>query len=110
MLIGGGLISSGIKYIGGGVFCAENQASREAAFGSGPQLCTENGEVVLGFGAPQYVGLGFSVLAMAVLIQFFGALSRMHARFLELFCMNTHERPNARAPLHARVPPLARAP
>jgi len=31
MLIGGGLIASGIKYVGGGVFCAENSESRAAA-------------------------------------------------------------------------------
>jgi NCS2 family nucleobase:cation symporter-2 len=31
MLIGGGLIGSAIKYMGGGVFCAENMESRAAA-------------------------------------------------------------------------------
>mmetsp|Transcript_20087 Transcript_20087/g.80139 ORF Transcript_20087/g.80139 Transcript_20087/m.80139 type:complete len:705 (+) Transcript_20087:131-2245(+) len=72
MLIGGSLISSGIKYVGGGVFCAENDLSRSASFGS-PQLCNENGNVVLPFGAPEYIGLGFSVIAMSVLIQFFGS-------------------------------------
>ena len=38
MLIGVSLISSGIKYVGGGVFCGENDFSRSAAFGS-PQYC-----------------------------------------------------------------------
>ncbi|KAJ8599569.1 hypothetical protein CTAYLR_004657 [Chrysophaeum taylorii] len=72
MLIGGALISTGIKYIGGGVFCAENDLSRSVSFG-GPQMCTENGNVVLPFGAPEYVGLGFSVIAMSVFLQFFGS-------------------------------------
>ena len=38
-----------------------------------PQLCEENGNVVLGFGAPEYVGLGFSVIAMSTFLQFFGS-------------------------------------
>ena len=40
MLIGASLITAGIKYVGGGVFCAENDLGRSAAFG-GPQLCNE---------------------------------------------------------------------
>jgi len=72
MLIGGSLISSGIKYVGGGVFCAENDLSRSASFGS-PQLCNENGNVVLPFGAPEYIGLGFSVIAFSTFLQFFGS-------------------------------------
>ena len=50
MLIGVSLISAGIKYVGGGVFCAENDLSRSASFGA-PQPCNENGNVVLFFGA-----------------------------------------------------------
>eukprot|EP00617_Octactis_speculum_P020968 CAMPEP_0185767660 /NCGR_PEP_ID=MMETSP1174-20130828/45475_1 /TAXON_ID=35687 /ORGANISM="Dictyocha speculum, Strain CCMP1381" /LENGTH=708 /DNA_ID=CAMNT_0028451987 /DNA_START=21 /DNA_END=2147 /DNA_ORIENTATION=- len=73
MLIGGGLISSGIKYVGGGVFCAENNESKQASIGFGPQLCNENGDVVLGFGAPEYIGLAFSVIAMSTFLQFFGS-------------------------------------
>lgn len=72
ILIGAGLTATGIKYWGGGVFCAENSLSRLAAFGS-PQLCTGNGEVVLGYGAPEYFGLGASVLLMLVLLQIFGS-------------------------------------
>ena len=59
MLIGVSLISAGIKYVGGGVFCAENDLSRSASFGA-PQPCNENGNVVLFFGAREYVGLAFS--------------------------------------------------
>mmetsp|Transcript_20709 Transcript_20709/g.26808 ORF Transcript_20709/g.26808 Transcript_20709/m.26808 type:complete len:701 (-) Transcript_20709:468-2570(-) len=72
LLIGGSLISSGIKYVGGGVFCAENDLSRSASFGS-PQFCNENGNVVLPFGSPEYVGLGFSVIAMSTFLQYFGS-------------------------------------
>merc|ERR1719487_2864581 len=72
MLIGGGLIAAGIKYLGGGVFCGENDLSKAPRFGS-PQLCNENGYVALGFGAPEYVGLGFVVIFMSVVIQIFGS-------------------------------------
>merc|ERR1719498_1646868 len=53
MLIGGGLIGAGIKYLGGGVFCAEN------------------GAVVLAYGAPEFVFLGMTVIFMSVAIQIF---------------------------------------
>merc|ERR1719181_1716973 len=66
MLIGGGLIGAGIKYLGGGVFCGENDLSKAPRFGS-PQLCNENGYVVLAFGAPEYVGLGFVVIFAALI-------------------------------------------
>ncbi|KAG8458803.1 hypothetical protein KFE25_005230 [Diacronema lutheri] len=71
-LIGMGLVATGMKYWGGGVFCAENTFSRAAAFG-GPQLCTGNGEVMLGYGAPEYFGLGLSVLLMLVALNIFGS-------------------------------------
>ena len=73
MLIGGSLIGAGIKYVGGGVFCAENNESKQAAIGFGPQLCNENGDVVLPFGSPEYVGLAFSVIFMSVVLQLFGS-------------------------------------
>jgi len=71
-LIGVSLIATGMKYWGGGVFCAENSLSRGAAFG-GPQLCTGNGEVALGFGSWQYFALGSVVLLMLVLLELFGS-------------------------------------
>lgn len=73
LLIGGGLISSGTKYLGGGVFCGENNESKMAAGLFGPQLCNENGQVVLPFGSPEYIGLGFSVIVMSTIVQFFGS-------------------------------------
>mmetsp|Transcript_54216 Transcript_54216/g.172087 ORF Transcript_54216/g.172087 Transcript_54216/m.172087 type:complete len:636 (+) Transcript_54216:123-2030(+) len=69
ILIGAGLTSAGIKYWGGGVFCAENDLS--ASFG--PILCSGNGEVVLGYGAPEYVGLGFSVIFFLIFIEIVGS-------------------------------------
>ena len=72
LLIGGGLISSGVKYMGGGVFCAEHMAERGATFGS-PQLCTGNGDVALAFGAPEYIGLSWSVILFTLLLQFIGS-------------------------------------
>mmetsp|Transcript_156650 Transcript_156650/g.502832 ORF Transcript_156650/g.502832 Transcript_156650/m.502832 type:complete len:692 (+) Transcript_156650:64-2139(+) len=73
MLIGGGLIGSGIKYVGGGVFCADNMEGKHAALGFGPQLCNENGDVVLRFGAPQYIGLACTVIFFTPFLQFFGS-------------------------------------
>mmetsp|Transcript_54375 Transcript_54375/g.100428 ORF Transcript_54375/g.100428 Transcript_54375/m.100428 type:complete len:686 (-) Transcript_54375:308-2365(-) len=72
LLIGGGLIGSGIKYMGGGVFCAEHMAERGATFG-GPQLCQGNGEVALAFGAKEYIGLSWSVIIFTLFLQFVGS-------------------------------------
>mmetsp|Transcript_4784 Transcript_4784/g.12272 ORF Transcript_4784/g.12272 Transcript_4784/m.12272 type:complete len:749 (-) Transcript_4784:296-2542(-) len=35
--------------------------------------CTSNGQVVLPFGSPEYIGLGFSVFVMLILIEAFGS-------------------------------------
>ncbi|CAN0382306.1 unnamed protein product [Ectocarpus sp. 12 AP-2014] len=64
-LIGAALVGTGFKYWGGGAFCADNYAS--------DILCGGNGEVVLPFGSAVYVGLGFSVFAMLVLLEVFGS-------------------------------------
>ena len=75
MLIGGGLISSGIKYVGGGVFCGENTESRPVAFSDRkPQLCFgDNGGVAMSFGSAEYVGLAFCCIVASILIQIFGS-------------------------------------
>ena len=83
MLIGASLISAGVKYAGGGVFCGENDMSRGAAFGA-PQPCNENGNVVLYFGAPEYIGLAFSVIFASIFLQFFGSP----------FLKSTYQRPS----------------
>ena len=72
MLIGGGLIGAGIKYAGGGVFCAENTESKFPAF-NGPHICDENGEVQLAFGSPEYVGLAFACIFFSIILQIFGS-------------------------------------
>lgn len=72
MMIGASLIGAGIKYLGGGVFCGENMVSRGAAFG-GPQICNEQGEVMLSFGSPEYVMLGVGTIAFGTLLQIFGS-------------------------------------
>lgn len=68
LMIGGALISGGMKYFGGGVFCAQNMLSRSASFG-GPQICNESGEVMMAYGGPEYWLLGLSVIFMGVMIQ-----------------------------------------
>mmetsp|Transcript_19329 Transcript_19329/g.36274 ORF Transcript_19329/g.36274 Transcript_19329/m.36274 type:complete len:653 (-) Transcript_19329:306-2264(-) len=71
-LIGAGLSVAGMKYWGGGVFCAENDMSRAAAFGA-PQICAGNGDVQLAYGDVHYFGLGLSVLLFLVFIQAVGS-------------------------------------
>lgn len=88
MLIGGGLIGAGIKYVGGGVFCGENTESKFigsvgnfafnfAPAGPGtshmPHICDENGEVQLSFGSPEYVGLAFACIFFSIILQIFGS-------------------------------------
>eukprot|EP00971_Amphidinium_carterae_P083398 1650594-Amphidinium_carterae.1 len=58
--------------MGGGVFCAEHMAERAATFGA-PQLCQGNGEVALAFGAPEYIGLSWSVILFTMFLQFVGS-------------------------------------
>ena len=68
LMIGCALIASGIKYLGGGVFCAQNMLSRAAAFGS-PQICSDSGQVKLAYGAAEHWGLAFAVILFGVFIQ-----------------------------------------
>eukprot|EP00892_Ulva_mutabilis_P007205 jgi/Ulvmu1/4857/UM020_0143.1 len=90
-LIGASLVGTGVKYWGGGVFCAENtfglppssidcydEAGALQPEGScfGPQIvpdCNGNGEVELPYGSAEYMGLGFSVFATLVLVELFGS-------------------------------------
>lgn len=80
ILIGVALTGTGMKYWGGGVVCAEmvwkNHAQVLAADVSFPPpfpSCTA-GETSLGYGATEYVGLGFSVMAFLVVIELFGSV------------------------------------
>ena len=82
ILIGVALTGTGMKYWGGGAVCADmiwkqhGQISDEAAalIPAGPGPLCFNGDVALGFGASQFVGLGFSVMAFLVLIEVFGSV------------------------------------
>jgi uric acid-xanthine permease len=81
MLIGVGLIGSGMKSWGGGVVCAEmgwkehsQLAGLEDDIPLNPSATCVNGEVTLGFGSAEYVGLGFSVVVGLVLIELFGSI------------------------------------
>ena len=65
---------AGIKYWGGGVFCGENDISRHALFGAGPQSCLgDNGDVDLPYGSPEFVGMGFLTVVVMVIIEIVGA-------------------------------------
>jgi len=72
MMIGAALIASGIKYVGGGVFCGENHMSKSVTFG-GPHLCNESGDVELTFGAAESWGLALAVVFFGILIQAVGS-------------------------------------
>jgi len=39
-----------------------------------PSFLCENGEVKMGYGQAEYIGLGFSVMVMLVLIELFGSV------------------------------------
>jgi len=81
MLIGIALTGTGMKYWGGGVVCAEMgwkthaqiTSQEDLTFGPPFPTCT-NGETSELYGAPQYIGLGFSVLAFLVFIELFGSV------------------------------------
>lgn len=79
ILLGVALTGTGIKYWGGGVVCAEmiwkehgQLADLEVPAIPGPTCL--NGEVALGYGAIEFVGLGFSVICALVLIELFGSV------------------------------------
>ena len=100
MLIGAGLTATGIKYWGGGAVCAEMawknnpQVYDLVSFGptgqppgygtervapfpggtaGGKATCDGNGDVIKPFGSSEYVGLGFSVVFMLILVELFGS-------------------------------------
>ena len=83
ILIGIALTGTGMKYLGGGVVCAEmiwkdhdqvTDAQAKGAFFPPPtQTCT-NGDVQLGYGSAEFIGLGFSVMVALVVIEIFGSV------------------------------------
>jgi len=81
ILIGVALTGTGMKYWGGGVVCAEmgwkthSQITSQEDISFGPPFPScANGETSELYGAPQYIGLGFSVLAFLVFIEMFGSV------------------------------------
>jgi len=85
MLIGVALTGTGMKYWGGGVVCAEmiwqeHQSvvnlleTTGSSFGPGPSPICQAGDVRLGYGSPELIGLGFSVLCFLVFIEIFGSI------------------------------------
>ena len=64
-LIGVQLTGAGIRFWGGGVGCSGNP--------SADNPCPGNGEVQLGYGSGPYVGLGFAVFLIFLLVEVFGS-------------------------------------
>ena len=102
MLIGASLIAAGIKYVGGGVFCAENDLAKSAALPFGPQLCNENGNVMLPFGSPEYVGLAFSADAASSIVSIASRGEASASRHRANLSRRRH--------LHERLPAILREP
>lgn len=84
MLIGVALIGTGMKYWGGGVVCAEmiwkeHDDLADVNFTGVPSwrpptATCFNGDVALGYGSGEFIGLGFSVMAFLVVIELFGSV------------------------------------
>jgi uracil-xanthine permease len=78
ILIGVALTGTGMKYWGGGVVCAEmiwkeHKFVSDASFPPPFSSCT-NGATSMGYGATEYIGLGFSVLCFLIVIELFGSV------------------------------------
>jgi xanthine/uracil permease len=80
ILIGVALTGTGMKYWGGGAVCAEmiwkehdQVVDQDLSFPPPFPVC-QNGDVFLSYGAPQLIGLGFSVMVGLVLIELFGSV------------------------------------
>jgi xanthine/uracil permease len=82
ILIGVALTGTGMKYWGGGAVCADmvwKEHSAIAALDPQPNLGNPgalcfNGDVAMGYGQAEFIGLGFSVMAMLVVIELFGSV------------------------------------
>jgi xanthine/uracil permease len=92
ILIGVALTGTGMKYWGGGAVCADmvwkehdQVVSQDLSFPPPFPSC-QNGEVSLGFGAPQFIGLGFSVIVALVVIELFGSTFMKYV-FVIMICM-----------------------
>jgi xanthine/uracil permease len=66
VLIGFALTTTGFEYWGGGTYCASQVLTTKA-------LCSGNGDVLLGFGDRNYIGLGFVVFCTLLIVELFGS-------------------------------------
>lgn len=82
MLIGVQLTGAGIRFWGGGAGCAGSP--------SATNLCPGNGEVMLGYGSAPYIGLGFSVFLIFLLIEIFGRYGHLGPTWWVCHCCNGH--------------------
>lgn len=79
ILIGVALTGTGMKYWGGGAVCAdmvwkEHSGIPDDVSLGGPGALCFNGDVAMGYGQAEFIGLGFSVMAFLVLIELFGSV------------------------------------
>jgi xanthine/uracil permease len=80
ILIGVALTGTGMNYWGGGAVCADmiwkehDQVVNQSLNFPPPFPVCQNGDVSLGYGAPQFIGLGFSVMVALVIIELFGSV------------------------------------
>jgi xanthine/uracil permease len=64
-LIGVQLTGAGIRFWGGGVGCSRNP--------SADNPCLGNGDVQLGYGSGPYIGMGFAVFLIFLVVEIFGS-------------------------------------
>ena len=94
ILLGIGLCGSGMKAWGGGAVCADmgwknHVQLRDAGITDLPPptaLCA-NGETRLLYGSPEYIGLGFSVLATLVVLECFGSVFMKNCNVIKALCI-----------------------
>lgn len=81
-LIGAALTGEGMKSWAGGSVCgsaiwkqnAQINATAAAMIPENPSPICQNGDVFLGYGSPEFIGLGFCVLTFLVFIELFGSV------------------------------------
>jgi len=79
MLLGVALTGTGMKYWGGGAVCADMIWKEHGQVSSldvprNPSSTCFNGDVALGYGSTEFIGLGFSVMVFLVVIEIFGSV------------------------------------
>ena len=107
ILIGVALTGTGMKYWGGGAVCADmvwKEHSSITSLDPPPFLgfpvsdCT-NGEVVMGYGNAEFIGLGFCVMVMLVFIELFGSVFMKYVSISWLKTLSSDGMLNSNAPV-----------